>query len=494
MHAISIRRPLPGWLIAVALLVGACRSPVTTLGDGGDAGDGGACDGSQCAIVCDGGCSDAGDAGGDGGAGDGGPITTCANGVGLSISDSPFVIGVTASLTITATSCDDAQWSNGVVDFTTGWGSFADPTAHPVAGTLTVPISSGQAVVTLYPPLNDAPPVSGSAAITALRTDSDGGLSSAALNLPVIAATTAIVTDLSFSCSPANVGAFADTDSNVVVPCSAVARDGFGHVADAQINFLAEAGAVSFDSTNSTFVYKPTAVGPGNVSGNKPLDVAPRADLGEPSYVDTNTTMSPTRNPRDGLVTLVAYVEARSDAVSANTTAYAPYGGAPFVDADDTGSFHAGDAFVDVNSNLTYATTQSRFLWKQIKVLWTGTVQSQQPVATATFDGADVDAGVELTYPGEGTLVWPLLDQNLNVVASTDSVNDDVQWSCSPEPNVTPDSDSALLDSGDPDRFGMCLDAQYNLVSTCCDPGNLFVCWEIGSGSRSPSRTSRPAS
>jgi hypothetical protein len=272
---------------------------------------------------------------------------------------------------------------------------------------------------------------------------------------------------LSFTCALKNIDALGDQNPDLEIPCSLHVLDANGEeILDAGVHFLAEAGAFSFDTAANTWAYFPFHVGPGNVSGASPLDVAPAAAFSEPSYVDTSDPNLPTRNPRDGLTTLVAYVPAAPDAVARNAGAYAPYGAAPFVDVDDSGSWHPGDAFLDLNEDGVYAATQDSILWKQIKVLWTGPVKK----VSTLWNGASVGSPVDIMPPGMGTLSITAVDVNLNLTSAGDAS----AFRCTPSSVVSAEMTSPSAPASAP--FGFEVDDNFNIVAG--------TAWEIGAVSQ----------
>jgi hypothetical protein len=323
--------------------------------------------------------------------------------------------------------------------------------------------------VTLYP--DPTPPKGGSFVATAVYTDTAGNQVTANIT---IAVTVASVESLTFDCETYNIGALFDLNSQMEIRCNAQAFDiNHNQVPGANIQFLAEAGSISFDSLANTYAYFPFVPGPGNV-GSHPQDVQPRSDLNEPSYVDTADPTQPTRNPRDGLTTLVAYVTAATDGVMANGLSNAAYMGAPFVDVDDTGTWHAGDPFLDINNNGTYAATQpnNNILWKQIKILWTGSVQSSPPVAMATWNG-QAPLNVDLPYGQSGVFQATILDQNLNIVAANNPEMDDIIWDSNMLPNAEPQAPGqTLLVANNGPRLGFNVDSNFNIIAG--------TAWEIG--------------
>lgn len=378
----------------------------------------------------------------------------------LTASSLSFQLGSMMVITLTASGTSDGQpWTGNShpPTFSATWGTFAAGAQPDIREKEGDAITNGASQIQLFP--DELPPSGGTFEVTSVYTDPSGREASATIHLTVSGSA---IADLKFDCATHNIGAILDT-SIAGIPCTAQALDANNNVvAGADIQFLAEAGSFAFDSQANTWSYQPFVSGPGNVpNGNGgPLDVPPLPN--EPSEGDAN--------PRDGLVTLVAYVTAGSAAVATNALSYAPYGGAPFVDADDSGAWHSGDVFIDVNHNGIYATGQHSILWKQIKLLWTAGVQSA-PTNAVTWNGGAPD-DPNIPYPGSGMAAFTVLDMNLNIVASN-GPTDEISWSCTGSPPImllppTAPMNSTLGVQG----LGFQVDANYNIL-----PGTS---WGIG--------------
>jgi hypothetical protein len=297
------------------------------------------------------------------------------------------------------------------------------------------------------------------------------------------------VEHLFFTCDSYNLGVLADTSTSIEIPCTASATDAQDQpVPGAKILYKAEAGTVAFDEANNELAYYPSL--PGSVH-SAPQDVAP-GDLdtlvgnggmsAEPSWMSDDGLV---HNPRDGLVTLIAYVQADPAAVAAAPGMFAYQ---PFVDANDNQVYDATptspevpEDFFDEYGDKKYhgenpqdtSGDQPAYLWAQVKVLWTGNIQTMPPVASVSPVTADIQ------YSQTQTFVFSILDQNFNTVASNDSTNDQVDWNLSPEPDLSlaggQSATSPLVDPSDPRRIGMLLDTSFNFLA----PGDSGS-WMIG--------------
>lgn len=187
-----------------------------------------------------------------------------------------------------------------------------------------------------------------------------------------------------------------------------------------------------------------------------PYDVEPVA--GEPSSAaDANDPCQSAgaparvRNPRDGLVTLVAHTQGEEGFVDANGNGIYDQGeyffdlGEPYVDANDNNVRDPDEEFVDVNGNGQYDGPNGQWdsnttIWAVTHVLFTGSPAS----ATWSPDPMPILEGEEMV---ELSVQWR--DGNLNVPAPSY-----YGWSISKETTST--SKMQQLSSGElPDSYGV---------------------------------------
>jgi hypothetical protein len=404
----------------------------------------------------------------------------------------PIVLGANASYTtITVTGTDSGSaWIDGqslVPTITTDYGQFDTAPSITAGGVGDIRTKNdgqimGHAVtVRLYP--DPTPPDGNIATVTATYVDSYGSSVTGTVQITVLPQAPA--EHLSFSCSTYNIAVLANQDTSIEIPCNATATDAHDRQIDgANVQFLAEAGTMQYDPQNPNQVaYFPTD--PGAIHAS-PVDVDPSdldnyapqamggpcvgiasqsAPSAEPYWIDANNL---THNPRDGLVSIVAYVPADPAAVAAEGL------GEPFVDANDNGIYDATanfpevpEDFVDLNDNGVYDAVQSAdhttVLWKQIKILWTGTLQNNPPVATVSPPTAD------LQYQQTTTFVLSLLDQNMNVLANNDSTQDLITWYTMPPQDLSlapgQTSETQLYNPADQRRLGMVMDTNFCFTS-----------------------------
>lgn len=244
---------------------------------------------------------------------------------------------------------------------------------------------------------------------------------------------------MSLSCSPVNLGALRWRDegaSEITLPpsgrpcteCSVQLSDQNGNPVgvfdDINVTFLAESGR--FPSGQQA---TPDSNGHASVTwcadGPMPVDVPPLA--GEPSWEEELTHI--TRNPRDGLVTIIAYVNGEEEFTDRNGNGQWDRGEPgdieehfwdqpePFVDANDNNEFdpEIDTDFFDVDGgtpnvwdsgNCTWdGGANTTAIWVQTRVLLTGPPAFDE---RGFFDGVSPGAPNELEldsdYPSEQRL------------------------------------------------------------------------------------------
>lgn len=329
------------------------------------------------------------------------PATT----ITLTVSPKRVTIGDGSSANVTITGSFDGATTlldESTIELETDVGNFED------AGQATIAVyQGGSARAKLVPPSRPA-----KGTVTARYIDPYGVTATASAEVEFV--TTSSVTRLHFSCSAMSVGAFI-TGEDMAVRCDATPEDAEGQpVRNATVRFLTEAGG--FDalpeeegSTRKLFAYNPKK------DGRKPKDVAPFGDdgSGEPRWVDPSPEAGRAtniRNPRDGLVTLIAYVEVENDDGLST----------PYVDANDNERYDAGE---DMPPGINeFEDEQRRYLWKMIKILWT--TEGWSIPGITGFTGAGGGA-VQTNIPRPGTLTLNarIVDRNLNPLSANGPEN-----------------------------------------------------------------------
>jgi hypothetical protein len=193
---------------------------------------------------------------------------------------------------------------------------------------------------------------------------------------------------------------------------------------------MTEAGGLTpaddYYSGKRVFIYSPKG------GGSVPVNVPPDQNLNEPSYSDSNGRV---RNPRDGLVTLVAVVDGEEAFTDANGNGKRdesePFSDAaePFLDVDDDDQHDPAEKYVDVNGNGRWDKANGKWdartkVMAIYKILWTGALNSYSKtsrIASSSTTNAIPKAGqLELTAY--------LLDVNMNPVAAFGKNSDYMEW------------------------------------------------------------------
>jgi hypothetical protein len=303
------------------------------------------------------------------------------------------------------------------VYFETDHGHFLDD-GYEVE-TVTRSIASGQASIELYSSIYPG-------VATVLANTDMGDAASVTVEFVAMRPSGRV---LSFECDAVNIGALVQPVPDHAVPCHLVMQDRDGASIDPRslppgdFGFIAEAGQIQpavVDDGYGNVYFLYTARG----GGSAPLDVEPIEQ--EPSRAgDTGGT----RNPRDGLVTLVAWVRGEEGFHDINSNGlFEPSQGEtftdvgePFVDVDDDGVFDpgSGDTYQDVDGNGRYTDANGTWdedavIWAAFKILWTGTVHQ-----SSTTSRMELQGGPELRSGATSDLAVYLLDQNINPLAAT---------------------------------------------------------------------------
>ncbi len=184
-----------------------------------------------------------------------------------------------------------------------------------------------------------------------------------------------------FVCEQLNVGGFRIIGAEVA--CTAYLADRHSHIVGfaTSVLFKVEAGAI--DGTAQT---PDEGVNIGVAStfmrtqDPKPPDVPAIA----------NEPFIGSANPRDGLVTVIAYTTGEEGFTDLNGNSQYDVGedfddlGEPFVDANDNGTFEPGEKFKDANESGSYdgpngVWDSDTLIWDQTWILWTGPVAVGDP-------------------------------------------------------------------------------------------------------------------
>jgi hypothetical protein len=313
---------------------------------------------------------------------------------------------------------DDADDDGATVDIETDRGHFLDEDGYEVQY-VTRSLSNGRANAELYSTIRP-----GIATVTA--TSSSGQTATVTVEFLQLRPSGR---SLSFECDSVNIGALREPVPDLAVPCHLRMQDAAGAVIDPRglpsdsYGFIAEAGIVDplvrEDYEEMYFLYTSTG------GARQPYDVEPID--GEPSRSgDTGGT----RNPRDGLVTLVAWVRGEEGFHDINLNGiFEPENretfidqGEPFVDVNDDGEFNPadGDLWQDLDGDDRYTEPNGvwdsdTLVWTTFKLLWTGPIHESP--ATSRIQFAEGDSR-DVPPSATRMVVVTLLDHNLNPIAA----------------------------------------------------------------------------
>ena len=337
----------------------------------------------------------------------------------MSVSASPSAItanGVsTAVITVKSSAADGAQ-----VEIETDRGRFDSDPASGV-NYLSLGLDGGRATATLY---SDTTP--GQATVRATVYDENGESKTASARVDFVAQQ--VVSDgLSFDCALVNVGALRVPTPQIAVPCTLEARDAAGDavdVASLDVSFLTEAGTVDPSllldpQGNPAFAYR--TAGAGTPAETRPLE-------GEPGRPDD--LGGPENNPRDGLVTIVAYVTGAAEG-------FTDYNGngiyepeldetfddisEPMLDVDDDGDYNPerGDRYFDADGNGEWTGPNGvrdldTVAWTFFKILWSGAPHESRD--TTRLEPERASASIQRGRQKRVDVY--LLDENMNPVAA----------------------------------------------------------------------------
>jgi hypothetical protein len=314
------------------------------------------------------------------------------------------------------------------VSFETTAGSF-DASSSLTSTTISTD-AKGRAQIKLY-----STPTQGTATVTASFSDSTSGLSAtSSLTItfgPPSGAGAPVDGTFRMSCNAVNVGALREPLPEIKVTCTltALTRKGVTIKGSAMNpTFLAEAGSFTIKddaySGERVFIYSPKG------GASTPKDVTPESTLNEPSYTDNNGRQ---RNPRDGLVTLVAVLDGEEAFTDTNGNGQYDQGepfvdsAEPFVDANDNDKCDPDEKYLDLNGNGRWDEANGKWdsntkIMAIYKILWTGPLSSSSK--TSRIDRSST----KISDKGKIELTAYVLDANLNPVAAFSDSSDNLEW------------------------------------------------------------------
>ncbi|MBP9113915.1 MAG: Ig-like domain-containing protein [Polyangiaceae bacterium] len=241
----------------------------------------------------------------------------------------------------------------------------------------------------------------------------------------------------SLQCTPTNLAAYVAPSPPLPLEttCTVTLVDRFNNPVGSgnSVNFKSEAGTVPTTVATQAFAvggdnskegrgtFKFSTVGKWPALDVPPLAAAPGQFPGaravEPSVADGLLT----RNPRDGLVTILAYIQGEEYFQDSNANGTRDVGesfidqGEPFVDENDNGVYDLGELYIDVaptngswdgpNGQWDKNTT----IWTEARVLYTG-----RPSAANSFGIPSSFAASDIPRGGNLPIAAVFRDLNLN--------------------------------------------------------------------------------
>ncbi|MDY0004993.1 MAG: hypothetical protein RBU30_27080, partial [Polyangia bacterium] len=328
--------------------------------------------------------------------------------------------------TITVVAKNQGKVAVGVsVEFETQSGSFSD--SGELTSTTIATDAQGTATVQLH-----SPTTQGQSEVTATYYDDESGLEAVAkLTItfgPPQAGNLPVDGRFQLNCPYINLGALRTPKPDIVMDCQVSAQTTSGNVVPTEsltLFFLAEAGVM----TAVDDPWEEKRVIRYSVSGGNPmpLDVPPVS--GEPSRTGS---LGEQRNPRDGVVTLLAIARGSEAWIDLNNNGVRDEGepftdtDEPFLDVDDDGVYTPGvDEYFDSNGDGSWTPKNGQydgdtFIGAVTKVIWSGPIEEAPDAARIEAEPSSLD------IPDSGSLILRvfLLDRNMNPVAAFGDAGD----------------------------------------------------------------------
>ncbi len=248
------------------------------------------------------------------------------------------------------------------------------------------------------------------------------------------------------TCLNKNISAF--TDSTIKVECNVQTQDREGgDVVVPELKFFVEAGKMEKIKDKWYYVVEP---------GELPKDVKPLTDgdvnineidcktfgeagskLREPCR---NDNIGNIKNPRDGVVTIVAYANGEECFFDQNSNGEFDVAsevyeglGEPYVDSNDNGTFDSDEKYIDTNSNGQRDPDEGMWnddtmIFTSTRILLTGGIYEDREATRFEANGNYIDSsaageGAPLQCGSGNEILYKLylMDENLNPIAGSDT-------------------------------------------------------------------------
>ena len=353
-----------------------------------------------------------------------------------------------ATLTALVLEGEDPKGGGATVSFTTTAGSFG--TAAAAATTQDVSTSAdGKAVLKLY-----SATTQGKANVTASYYDEPSGVTATdSLSITFGAPSgknNPVDGKFRLSCDAVNIAALRSPTPDIKVTCTISAQSRSGTTIPASAlkpTFMTEAGSITetddYYSGKRVYLYSPKGGNP------TPKDVDRDSNLGEPGYTDKN---GKARNPRDGLVTIVAVVDGEEAFTDTNGNGKhddtEPFIDAPepFLDMDDDDTWDPAEQYTDVNGNGKWDKANGKWdastkIIAMYKILWTGALDSS--TTTSKISGSGTSNAIK--DGGQMDVTARLQDANKNPPAAFAANSDSLEWALNAGSSDATTSDSTTV-------------------------------------------------
>lgn len=333
-----------------------------------------------------------------------------------------------ALITAKARLAGDPVKSGTKISFDTTAGSFVQGAEETYQDAATS--DNGEAEIKLY-----SGPSEGSATVTASFYDEGSGLSAtSSISIafgPPSGASMPVDGTFRLTCDAVNIGALREPVPAIRVTCMISAQNRGGDTlpsAALKPIFLTEAGGITPESDHYTgeqvYIFTPTG------GASSPKDVVPMQGLNEPSRNDGDGRV---RNPRDGLVTIVAVVDGEEAFLDPNGNGQYDQGeqftdaAEPFIDINDNDERDADEKYVDINSNGVWDKANGQWdastkIMAIYKILWTGELDNSSDTSRIDHSSSSIADNTKLELNAFA------LDANLNPVAAFQENQDYMEW------------------------------------------------------------------
>jgi hypothetical protein len=220
-------------------------------------------------------------------------------------------------------------------------------------------------------------------------------------------------------CLPVNVPAYVSSDqklAQIKIPCTVKLVDRFNNPVGTgtSVGFMSEAGSIPKAAATQKYQFGSanTDEGVGTVTFDTLADTRPKDVVPFPVDPDqfpferaAEPSVNPgalTNNPRDSLVTIIAFVRGEEHYWDLNQNGVYDLGepfidqGEPFIDENDDGMHDATEPYIDSDHNLMYTEGDGKWsddttIWTEAQILYTGLPATLAGIS----DAPDLPTGID---------------------------------------------------------------------------------------------------